>query len=287
MLRRLAVVLCLVAVPALLVGQQPGSLDPATILKPLAETWPTYSGDYTGRRYSALTQINQSNVKNLVAGVGRARVRRGLRADGPGLGGRRRRLRRRRRRRRGVPLIVGGEGTGEFNSGGPAAIRGSILMVDGVLYADVARQRLGGRRPRRHHPLAVLLEDARRHAHRPSRRRHVAQLSLHARRHDNYLVKLDARTGKERWHVEIAGFRPAVLLVDGADHRRQPRDRRHRQRSRHARIPAVVRSRNRQAAVDLLHRADESRRSGAGDVAEPRCGAPRRRSGVGAGRLRS
>src|SRR5687767_8495293 len=65
MLRRLAVVLCLVAVPALLVGQQPGSLDPATILKPLSETWPTYSGDYTGRRYSALTQINQSTVKNL------------------------------------------------------------------------------------------------------------------------------------------------------------------------------------------------------------------------------
>ncbi|MGH9448730.1 MAG: PQQ-binding-like beta-propeller repeat protein, partial [Terriglobia bacterium] len=28
-------------------------------------TWPSYNGDYTGRRYSTLTQINQSNVKSL------------------------------------------------------------------------------------------------------------------------------------------------------------------------------------------------------------------------------
>ena len=40
-------------------------LDPAALLKPLADQWPSYSGDYTGRRYSALTQINQSNVKNV------------------------------------------------------------------------------------------------------------------------------------------------------------------------------------------------------------------------------
>ena len=40
-----------------------GGLDPAQLLKPLADSWPSYSGDYTGRRYSALTQINQANVK--------------------------------------------------------------------------------------------------------------------------------------------------------------------------------------------------------------------------------
>jgi len=40
-------------------------LDPSSLLKPLAESWPTYSGDYSGRRYSTLTQINQSNVKHL------------------------------------------------------------------------------------------------------------------------------------------------------------------------------------------------------------------------------
>ena len=47
--------------PAQMPGNQ-GGLDPAAILKPLADSWPTYSGDYTGRRYSALTQINQSTV---------------------------------------------------------------------------------------------------------------------------------------------------------------------------------------------------------------------------------
>ena len=41
------------------------ALDPAQLLKPLSDAWPTYSGDYSGQRYSPLKQINQSNVKNL------------------------------------------------------------------------------------------------------------------------------------------------------------------------------------------------------------------------------
>ena len=39
--------------------QEAGGVDPASLLKPLAESWPTYSGDYTGRRFSALTQVNR------------------------------------------------------------------------------------------------------------------------------------------------------------------------------------------------------------------------------------
>ena len=31
--------------------------------KPLADAWPTYSGDYSGRRFSALTQINQGKSR--------------------------------------------------------------------------------------------------------------------------------------------------------------------------------------------------------------------------------
>ena len=41
------------------------SLNPNQILKPLGALWPTYNGDYTGRRFSHLDQINQSNVKDL------------------------------------------------------------------------------------------------------------------------------------------------------------------------------------------------------------------------------
>ena len=40
-------------------------LDPVLLTKPATDSWPTYSGDYSGRRFSSLTQINQSNVKNL------------------------------------------------------------------------------------------------------------------------------------------------------------------------------------------------------------------------------
>ena len=40
-------------------------LDPATILKPPADSWPTYHGDYSGRRHSPLTQITPQNVPSL------------------------------------------------------------------------------------------------------------------------------------------------------------------------------------------------------------------------------
>ncbi len=40
-------------------------LDPAALLKPPTDTWPTYNGDYSGRRYSTLTQIDKTNVSSL------------------------------------------------------------------------------------------------------------------------------------------------------------------------------------------------------------------------------
>jgi alcohol dehydrogenase (cytochrome c) len=40
-------------------------LDPAALLEPPTATWPTYNGDYSGRRYSTLNQINKSNVADL------------------------------------------------------------------------------------------------------------------------------------------------------------------------------------------------------------------------------
>src|SRR5215831_19977070 len=49
--------------PALLIAQR--GLDPADILKPLADDWTSYSGDMTGKRFSALKQINTETVKNL------------------------------------------------------------------------------------------------------------------------------------------------------------------------------------------------------------------------------
>jgi alcohol dehydrogenase (cytochrome c) len=40
-------------------------LDPAALLKPATDTWPTYNGDYSGRRFSPLDQINATNIDTL------------------------------------------------------------------------------------------------------------------------------------------------------------------------------------------------------------------------------
>src|SRR5216117_2440896 len=54
----------LLLIPGLVAAQSSG-LDPGTLRRPLADSWPSYSGDLTGRRYSTLKQINKSNVRNL------------------------------------------------------------------------------------------------------------------------------------------------------------------------------------------------------------------------------
>ena len=41
------------------------SLDPSALLKPATDTWPTYNGDYSGRRFSTLNQINATNIGSL------------------------------------------------------------------------------------------------------------------------------------------------------------------------------------------------------------------------------
>src|SRR5690349_3127017 len=38
-------------------------LNPAKLLQQPTDTWPSYNGDYSGRRYSPLNKINVSNVK--------------------------------------------------------------------------------------------------------------------------------------------------------------------------------------------------------------------------------
>jgi len=40
-------------------------ITPDILLKPPADTWPAYHGDYSGRRHSSLAQITPENVRNL------------------------------------------------------------------------------------------------------------------------------------------------------------------------------------------------------------------------------
>lgn len=39
--------------------------DPKALLRPPTDTWPSYNGDYSGRRYSTLSQINLDNIGSL------------------------------------------------------------------------------------------------------------------------------------------------------------------------------------------------------------------------------
>ena len=154
-LKKLLIIAVFLVGSVVLSGQGQG-LDPADILKPLKDSWPTYNGDYSGKRYSPLNQINQTTVKNLTLAWFVQRLTSGAGA---------RRERRRRRHRR----FPAGR---RRHQGHGADGRRHALPVD-------ARQRLGDRRARRPRAVALLLEDARRHAHRQSRPRHVAQLPVH------------------------------------------------------------------------------------------------------------
>src|SRR5580658_9142483 len=46
-------------------AELPPLLPPSQLLQPLRDSWPSYSGDYTGQRYSALKQVDRANVSHL------------------------------------------------------------------------------------------------------------------------------------------------------------------------------------------------------------------------------
>ena len=159
------------------------SLDPAHLLKPLADSWPTYAGDYSGKRYSALTQINQSNVKSLTL-AWLARLN-----GGPGSTA-------------NVQTTVGGEGEGEFAG---VTIKGAILEVNGVLYVS-SPDNAWAVDARDGHMLWHYFWRTRGGTHIGNRGLGMWRDRLFMETPDNYLVSLDAKTGKELWHVEISDF---------------------------------------------------------------------------------
>ena len=181
--------------PGLLFSQP---LDPALLTKPLADSWPTYSGDYSGKRYSSLKQVNQSNVKNLTlawttrvtAGAGGGG---GRGFGGRGFGG------------GGVPTIIGGEGTADTGGGNGANIRASILEVNGMLYVSTP-DNAWAVDARDGHELWHYFWKTKGGTHIGNRGVAMWGNWLYLETPDDYLVCLDAKTGKERWHKEIANF---------------------------------------------------------------------------------
>lgn len=161
------------------------ALNPALLGNPPVDAWPTYHGDYTGRHYSPLTQINQSNIKNL----GLAWV---SRPDKSAAG-----------------AMIGGEGPEAVNivgahSGG--MIKATPLSVNGVLYFSVPD-----------HAWAVDARTGKEIWHYFWKTRggdHIGNRGvgmygswLFFEVPDGYIVSLDAATGKERWHKKIAEMR--------------------------------------------------------------------------------
>src|SRR5574337_1324841 len=67
LLRRIPRYLLIVACCLLLsaAALQAQGLPAKALLEPPTTFWPTYNGDYSGRRYSTLKQINASNINSL------------------------------------------------------------------------------------------------------------------------------------------------------------------------------------------------------------------------------
>jgi alcohol dehydrogenase (cytochrome c) len=194
-LKKWIVTASVVLSPVALAGQGRG-IDPGQLLKPLADSWPTYSGDYSGKRYSALTDINQQTVRNLtLAWVSSLTPGSGSGAFGGGGRG------------RGAPgpVIVGGEGTIDFGAGGGSGIKGTPLMVNGTIYVSTpdnawAIDAVDGRE------LWHYFWKTRGGTHIANRGLGIWNSYLYMTTPDNYLVSLDAKTGRERWHKVIADF---------------------------------------------------------------------------------
>jgi alcohol dehydrogenase (cytochrome c) len=170
----------LVGAQAWLAGQGQG-IDPSQLSKALGASWPTYSGDYSGKRYSTLKQVNKATVRQMTLAWSVA-----LSETVTGR------------------TVVGGEGTDVFPSAG-ANVKGTALVVDDTIYVSTPD-----------HAWALDARDGRELWHYYWKTRggtHIANRGLgmwrgylYMETPDNYLVSLDARTGRERWHVVIADF---------------------------------------------------------------------------------
>ncbi len=176
-------------------------LDPALLLKPPVDSWPTYNGDYSGRRFSTLDQINNSTIAKLSP----AWIHRITPGDSQ-------------------DAIVGGEATAaqaaQFSSGGGfgVSIKSTPLLVNGVLYFTTpdntwAVDARSGRE------LWHYYWRTKGGIHIGNRGVGMYENWLFFETPDDYLVSLDAKTGKERWHVEIADVKqeyfstPAPIII--------------------------------------------------------------------------
>ncbi len=186
----LLLALSFTVLPAALSGQ---GLNPTSILKDHGQSWPTYAGDYSQRRFSPLTQINAANVHELTLAWDdhlSAGPRGGFRGAG-------------------APTIVGGVATDPVtipgSSEGEPTIKGSILEVNGILYVS-SPDNAWAVDGRDGSVLWHYFWKSRGSDHIGNRGMAMDHNRVYLETPDDYLVCLDAGTGKELWKKEISDF---------------------------------------------------------------------------------
>ncbi|MEO6802680.1 MAG: PQQ-binding-like beta-propeller repeat protein, partial [Granulicella sp.] len=151
----------LLALSVMVRAQSP--LDPAQLLLQPTANWPTYNGDYSGRRFSPLTKINATTVKSLSLAWTH-------RAEDPDGG-------RRGARISGSPLVVNGVMYFSINN--------HIWAIDARTGQDIWRfdwKSKGG---------SAL----------GNRGVGISGSSVYMETPDCNLVSVDIMTGKEKWHT--------------------------------------------------------------------------------------
>jgi alcohol dehydrogenase (cytochrome c) len=162
-------------------------LDPAVLKRPAAtDAWPTYHGDYSGKRFSTLDQIDKSNVASLSllwSFQARATAQSATNVGGPA--------------KDGDPTYWGAPSEGY-------RIAGSPLMINGVLYIE-AMDRAWAIDARTGKQLwSYFFRTRGGHHNNGGKGMGMYGKWLYFETPDCYLVSLDAATGRERWYRQLA-----------------------------------------------------------------------------------
>ena len=166
-LRAQVVILLLVAGAAVFAQ---GSLPPAQLLEPLGASWPMHNGDYSGRRFSALSRIDTSSVSALaLAWVAR------LNAGGAPAGG------------GGATSVL---------------IKGTPVVVNGVMYVTIP-DHVWALDARTGREIWHATWPSKGGWHIGNRGIAVLGRTVYVETPDCNLVALDVRDGSERWRTSI------------------------------------------------------------------------------------
>jgi alcohol dehydrogenase (cytochrome c) len=152
------------------VGLQAQTLDPAALkmFHQPKDTWPTYNGDYSGRRFSDLDQINQGTVDLLK-----------------------------------IEWMYRIQGVGPQRGVGNPTIKSTPLLVDGILYFTIPDHVFAVNARTGEHLWQYSFEDKGGHL---VGQRGVGMYRnwLYFVSPDGWFISLDAKNGKERWKKKIA-----------------------------------------------------------------------------------